>query len=190
MKVLTYVPTVRDDVKADWINYYDGVFRDLTNGKIISFRVGHKWPVILQLRDFFKPYDYVWFLDDDLEVNTGAFIEYISWFEFEIVQPSLLPVNYSHKHLLKTGRTHRDVPFCEIMAPCIRTDVLMDMDFLGESESGWGLDLLWGKRYKNTVVDYVTMKHTKPVSSGSWIMSNGLTPMQELDNIKRKYAIN
>lgn len=189
MKILTYTPTLFDN-PSDWVHDYSKSFEIVVDSKIRTGGVGHKWPCILENKKYnlYENYDYLWFIDDDVEVDREAFKAYVEKFNFEIVQPALAPVNYSHKFLVRHGRGHRRVRFCEIMAPCIRTDLFMKMDFLHESKSGWGLDLIWGNLFNNYVVDDVVMKHTQPVSSGSWVI-DGLTPHQEMERIIKKWKL-
>lgn len=201
--MLVYIPSDRfiEINGADsWINYYDRGEIELQNTcnnnlvKYISAHQSHKWPGVIYNDKYgiYDKYQYVIFMDNDVIIdNLELFSKIVYENNFEICQPSTSDKNVSHRHLIKNGNRIREVPFCEIMSPCIRIDVLKDLikNHLHKSESGWGLDLLWGKLYKNFVVDTVIMHHTRPVNSGSWIMGNGLTPFQEMQKIKKDHGL-
>lgn len=194
--MLLYIPT---DIEVQapnldyWLNYYNRGEADIIEvrgpcTKYITCHESHKWPGIIHNDRYgiYDRYQYVMFMDNDVIIEDLAlFASIVYENNFEICQPATSNKNVSHKHLIKKGNGVREVPFCEIMSPCIRIDVLKDLlkNHLYKSESGWGLDLLWGKLYKNYVVDKVVMHHTRPVSSGNWIMSNGLTPFEEMQKI-------
>ena len=57
------------------------------------------------------------------------------------------------------------------------------------SESGWGLDTLW-PRFVDTlgVFDSCVVEHVRPQQSKQWILSDGLTPTEELARITKLYA--
>jgi hypothetical protein len=69
------------------------------------------------------------------------------------------------------------VPLVEIMMPVFVHEALLAVwQTFSESQSGYGLDLLWPKVLKNkglAVVDCVQARHIGPVNSGSWRMPNG-----------------
>ena len=170
----------------------------------------HKWPGIIknvhEERWLFDQYRYFWFLDEDVEIinpfdsaGLGRFFYELLGDEsvlkskkLEILQPVLQAKNFSHPHLLYDAFSKKSlipVRFCEIMCPIIRNDVFDAMDFLHESESGWGLDHLWGVRFKNFKINTLIARHTRPVNSTNWVLSNGKTPGEELAYIAKKYGI-
>ncbi len=160
----------------------------------------HKWPtvvdIITEYRDIIQKYDYVYLIDNDVRIDNQtltAFINKVTSLNLEIAQMAVHRTNGTHAHLLHRGRKGVvRVKFCEVMAPIIRTDILLEMydkGYLSESESGWGIDYIWGKFYENWLVQDCVMYHTKKVSSTQWVMSDGRTPMMELEAIKRKYKI-
>lgn len=201
--MLVYIPTDRlisINSFDCWLNYYNKgefVLETIIYGENKKYQSGHqshKWPGVVFNNRYgvYDQYRHVLFMDNDVVVDDlEKFSKIVQDNDFEICQPATSNKNVSHRHLVKHGDGIREVPFCEIMAPCIRIDVLKDLivNHLHKSESGWGLDLLWGKLYKNYVVDIVVMHHTRPVQSGKWVMSNGLTPFEEMQKIKEDHGL-
>lgn len=182
-----------------WFNYYTGVPKELVSTYFSTIKK-HKWPTVVALLDIYRPtfeqYKYVWFIDNDVKISNRDlhyFTKKCTEKEVQIAQMSLSQTNGTHRHLLYRGhRGFLRVKFCEVMAPLIRTDVLFELyekGILSESESGWGIDYVWGKLFDNYLLQEVMMTHMKKVESTNWVMSNGKRPMQELELIKRKYKI-
>jgi len=208
-KVLIFVPVdnivINDYSGYDtWYNYYNGKPETVKNGigssKYYSTINKHKWPTIIDIislyRHIIEKYEYVYLIDNDVKFarsDLDYFIKEVTPKKVQIVQMALARMNGTHPHLLYRGRKGLiRVKFCEVMAPLIRVDVLLEMydkGYLSESESGWGIDYIWGKFYDNWLVQDCVMYHTKKVSSTQWVMSDGRTPMMELEAIKRKYKI-
>lgn len=203
-KVLIFVPVdnivINDYSGYDtWYNYYNQAPEAIISTYYSTIKK-HKWPAIVDIitkhRNIIEKYDYVYCIDNDVKITNidlNTFIERVVEQKLPIAQMALARANGTHPHLLFRGRKGMiRVKFCEVMAPLIRTDVLLDMydkGYLCESESGWGIDYIWGKFYDNYMLQECVMSHMKKVSSTHWVMSNGKTPMMELEMIKRKYNI-
>ncbi|BAQ65080.1 hypothetical protein [Geminocystis sp. NIES-3709] len=172
------------------ISYY---YSEKTEGK------GH----ILQILSEKLPdnFAYYGFLDHDIflcvsDINKMLFIADI--FNLDLFQPSLsLDSYFSFSHLLhQPGYIIKESNFVETMMPFFSNyGYLKSKEFFYESISGWGIDYIFShklfeEKRKIAIVHDVIAAHKKPVSSTYWILSNGITPYEELDNIKNKYNLN
>ncbi|HEY5790422.1 MAG TPA: hypothetical protein VIX81_07345, partial [Gammaproteobacteria bacterium] len=87
----------------------------------------------------------------------------------------------------------RNVPLVEVMAPVFSQMALNKCrEYFAESESGWGLDILWSSPVfglQPSVFDCIQMKHLRPLRSSSWQLENGLTPPQELAMMIAKFKL-
>jgi hypothetical protein len=143
-------------------------------------------------------YEVVFFLNSDIYISYAAinrFFEYVDLFALDICQPALSLNSFlSHGFLLKKDTIDvEQVPFVEVMMPCLSRAVLDEMNRLGIfSISGWGIDMyLFQKiveRLKlrpQCVVHAVSAIHMKPVESAQMRFSNGKTAQQECEDIRR-----
>ncbi len=76
----------------------------------------------------------------------------------------------------------RRVPYVEIMMPFFSKAVLADaLPTFDINQSGWGLDMyIWPKLSACYVLDGIAFGHYRTPGRRDRILSNGLTPMQEL----------
>lgn len=217
MKNLIYIPaaTRLEDIASQhlfsapepwpWhiaVNFYRSPGRTGENPSIHTFHLPlHKWPAIdLIAREFcfFENYKYLLFLDEDVHISFEDLERLFGLAQkhnTSICQASLSSSGYpTHPHLRhQPGHTGpRRVRFCEVMAPLLNSltfFALFNKGVFRESQSGWGIDYLWGNLVENYVFDEVQMTHTRPISSNHWRMPNGLTPGQELVHVCRKFNI-
>jgi len=144
-------------------------------------------------------YDVVLFMNSDLLVPTSSlntFFEINDMFALDISQPSLALNSYfSHDHTLYSpvNGLVSEIPFAEIMMPCLSGIVIEEICKLGlYTISGWGMD--------NYLFPYITKKlrltpqavvhacqvlHTKPVDSNRRVFSDGLTAHQQMERLGR-----
>lgn len=167
---------------------------------------GPKWKNIHQIlknNDFWKTYKYIWFPDDDLEVDVddvNRMFRIVNERNIALSQPSLLNENVSHEGLLHRSNITEDVfetDFIEIQMPCVRVEEVKEIVFktLEENEdniSGWGFDHYWAKMIREKyIVNSVIVRHTKPVSINSGFYKKyGVNPFEEMKRFKKKYNLN
>lgn len=143
-------------------------------------------------------YEVVFFLNSDIHISYAAInrlFEYADLFGLDICQPALsLNSFYSHHFLLKkTAIDVEQVPFVEIMMPCLSRAVIDEINRLGlYTISGWGIDMFLFqniverlKLRPQCVIHAVTAIHSKPVESARMRFSNGKTAQQECDDLRR-----
>lgn len=165
---------------------------------------GAKWRNIhevLKRNDFWKKYRYIWFPDDDLEVEVEGVNRMFRIVEergIVLSQPSLKDENVSHRGLIhrEGGGEIERTEFVEIQMPCIRREEVegVVMKVLEENEeniSGWGIDHYWSRKIEEKwIINEVIVRHTKPVSvSGGFYKKFGIDPFKEMIKIKKKYNI-
>ncbi len=119
-------------------------------------------------------YDYVLLPDDDLDMKAAdieAIFAAMRRYDLDVAQPALTWDSYfSHFSVLACpGFTLRYVNFVEIMAPCLRREVLEKIlpDF-AHTMSGFGLDYVWCRLSDNplgraAILDSVAIRHTRPI---------------------------
>jgi len=149
----------------------------------------HKWPAINRnLGAIGTEYQFYAFFDDDIVVSTDQLNQLFLIGQehgLGLFQAALSSVSvgtyFFHFHRNDLDAGPRIVPLVEIMMPVFSRKTLEKTQCtFGMSESGWGLDLLW-REYANPlcVVDGVVVSHTEPVTSSDWVLSGGLTPIEE-----------
>lgn len=166
----------------------------------------HKWPAI---NGCFKEehglwnYSYFLFLDDDVKCSwrgINHLFQVMSAHRADLFQATLSRGSNTAWSFLKQmvpSAPVRPVDFVEIMMPGFSRQALSEcFGTFGCSESGWGLDKLWPKCVrmaragipaKVLVTDNITFAHENQVTSGSWVLSNGLTPMQDMPLVEGRY---
>lgn len=164
-----------------------------------SFIKKHKWPAISDLLEdqesiLHKGYSYIMFMDNDMIISSSDLLDFfniVNDFKFPISQPSVTRLSSYWSFLEhREDSFYRLVRFCEVMMPCFKYDVLLSCkDLLSKSESGWGLDCVWGYQYDNYVVDVVVAEHIGGVTSHNWKLSNNKTPQKEKEDLIKEYKI-
>ncbi|MBZ9847575.1 hypothetical protein LB565_06165 [Mesorhizobium sp. CA14] len=152
--------------------------------------------------DLLQRYQYFWLPDDDLEADRRtieAIFANMRRLDLDVGQPSLtLDSYFSHLPFMRCDSFEfRFVDKIEIMAPCIRADVLVKVLPLFEhSMSGFGLDSVWTRlgpdnRRKSAVFDGLSIRHTRPVGSAlaRTMLEKGLTPEAEYAQLKARFGL-
>lgn len=142
-------------------------------------------------------YEVVCFMNSDIYVSVSSlnkFFEINDLFALDFSQPSLsLNSHYSHLHSRHIpGGGVIDVPFIEIMMPCLSANVINEICRIGVTTiSGWGLDVALFPYIKNklnlknpAVIHDCTVIHIKPIESFR-IYSDGLNPNEQMDYLKK-----
>ncbi|MCW2316495.1 hypothetical protein M2322_002043 [Rhodoblastus acidophilus] len=143
----------------------------------VVLRPGGKWDglhAVLSEPGLLDGYDYILLPDDDLDM-TAADIEAIfaamRRHDLDVAQPALSWDSYfSHFSVLACpGFGLRYVNFVEIMAPCLRRDVLEKiLPEFAHTMSGFGLDYVWCRlsedpRRRAAILDSIPVRHTRPI---------------------------
>ncbi len=181
------------------LNDWTGVGEGLERAEYVFKERGHKWPCAkVNLPKLPRPYDYYAFLDFDIEITTPSLNRLFLVGEalgLDLYQAALGPRSHgSYPSLFAQPKSLvRSTPFVEIMMPVFNRGALEDcVDTFDESESGYGLDHLWGHllEHRNmAVVDAVVAEHPRPIESHQWRTAAGLTPLEELQQIVKKYGL-
>lgn len=142
------------------------------------YEKGLKWQYMKKYltEEYCRPYDYIFIWDDDLELQTFSFRQFIEIMQrngLELAQPALTHTSYfSHKITLQTNqKVGRFTTFVEVMAPVFTREAWSRFwGMISETDNywGWGYDLLARSRchYKRMgIVDSQTVRHTRPVRS-------------------------
>jgi hypothetical protein len=140
-------------------------------------RRGGKWDglhAVLGEKGALDGYDYILLPDDDLDMRAadieGVFAA-MRRHDLDVAQPSLSWDSYfSHFSVLSCpGFTLRYVNFVEIMAPCLRRDVLEKiLPEFAHTMSGFGLDYVWCRlsdhpHLRAAILDSIAIRHTRPI---------------------------
>ncbi len=142
-------------------------------------------------------YSFYALLDDDIEVSVEDLNRLFLAGErhgLDLYQPALIATSYtSYKQLLeRAGSAPRPVAVVEMMVPFFSASALdICLPTFAENQSGWGLDLYaWPHLLSHTrlcVVDWIPVKHRRPIRSKGAVSSSGLTYKQEMRLIQTKY---
>jgi hypothetical protein len=171
----------------------------------VALRPGGKWDglhAVLSQQGALDGYDYVLLPDDDLDM-TAADIEAIfaamRRHDLDVAQPALSWDSYfSHFSVLSCpGFTLRYVNFVEIMAPCLRRDVLEKiLPEFAHTRSGFGLDYVWCRlsddpRGRAAILDSIAIRHTRPVGRvlRGAMAQQGLVAEDEEEVLRRTFGV-
>lgn len=111
----------------------------------------------------------------------------------DFFHPSLSLCSYgTHEHLFnRPGSMVRKVPHIEGIFPGFSARAISHLkQYPNLSTSSYGLDAhLWPAiaekhQFETAVIDAVTIRHVRPVRSGTLLFSNGLTARQETEAVK------
>ena len=197
----------------DWdllVNYYDAAGFDAGVGEYVFFQPGTKFTAISKLwqshSGLFLKYDHVLFLDDDILVSTGKLnrlFEICREKKLDLAQMTLSENSHCVWKLFysQPSKTLRYVSGVEIMMPVLSRRALIETgrDF-SRSVSGFGLDLLAGKKLINdkrdniAVIDQVVAEHTKPIDQGgggyySYLRSRHINAKAELWHLVTTFGL-
>lgn len=149
-----------------------------------------------------ESYEVVCFMNSDLFVGVSSLNEFFDTndlFGLDFSQPSLGANSYfSHPHTVNIpGACAVQVPFIEIMMPCLSREVINEINRLGlYTISGWGLDVdlfpFIQRKLKlkaPAVVHTCQVIHSKSVSSGGVKYSDGLTAREQMEKLREAIAL-
>ncbi|WP_322419050.1 hypothetical protein [Mesorhizobium huakuii] len=194
------------DCKFDLIVSYYGTdpsaFRQSFENRVDC--KGGKWDgihaVLSQQPELLDHYQYIWLPDDDLEADRATIetmFGNMRRLDLHIAQPALtLDSYFSHLPFLRCKSFEfRLVDTIEIMAPCLRADVLAKMlPFFKHSMSGFGMDVLWTRLAAqnlgtSAVFDALPIRHTRPVGThlATAMLKSGRTAEEEYRRLALKY---
>lgn len=165
-----------------WVVCYDEIALEdcKRTSDLCEFKQGPKWQLIRfminKYKDQVAKYNSVWLPDDDLQISVAHINLMMDRFKddyfIQIAQPSMYNYNVSWPGVIHQ-ENGEDVLFtnsAEIMAPLLRTDVLLDFFPVidrDECKCGWGLDFSWCHLYQVAVMNQAIMRHTRPVFGGN-----------------------
>jgi hypothetical protein len=187
-----------------WIHYYgedETIYEKYKEScKFITRGKGSKYENITNLlnqHELWKIYDYIWFPDDDIKINSKdlkRFYEYSVYYDVDISQPSLYDINVSHKSLVNKENWNCEwVDFIEIQMPLFKVSIFdkIIFPFLNENKwnkSGFGFDFWWSDKwiekynFKKLLVHEIYAIHTNPV--GLSYNKQGFNPTNDFNNLK------
>lgn len=145
-------------------------------------------------------YDAIWITCDDICTNATDINKMFNIFmsnNLWLAQPALTRDSYySHGITLQEqGNILRYTSFVEAMVPIFSPDALsVCWKSFGESQSGWGLDLIWPKLLGNpmdkvAIIDQTTVKHTRPVFGGTLYRDINGSHHQDLAKVWDEYKL-
>jgi len=142
-----------------------------------------------------EPAEWICWMPADIECNMEDMLKACESAPSEFWALSLSadsPV--SHHHTRRMGSGWREVPLVDL-APVYSWAMAVEASrHFHESKSGWGLDLIFAEMNRKRtghcahVCDDYEMRHTKELESQGWVIE-GLSPMQEMEQIKRRHGI-
>lgn len=192
-----------------WVNYYDPRAVTPRAGDLVSNQVGTKFTAIAHLyeshRELFDGYDYVWLLDDDIEL-TGRQIEaafhHARVAGADLAQPSLTHDSYCVWSALhhRPGSRWRQVSTVEIMMPIYSRAMVAELfPHFRRSVSGFGLDLLAGKICAErggtaVVIDEVVARHGQKIDQAGgayykFLRANDINAKAELWHLVQEFDL-
>lgn len=161
------------------VNYYDAVGFHADLGDYVTFQKGTKftsmWTLWKKFRSILQAYDHVLFLDDDVETtyqDLNRMFEMCRKHQLDLSQMSLSDASFTSWGALfsRSGMASpRPISAVEIMMPVFSRKALeLVAPSFGQSVSGFGLDLVWGKLVGDAggriaILDEVQATHARPV---------------------------
>ncbi len=161
---------------------------------------GLKWPLLSIASKRFAmeiaSYDAIWCPDDDLLIDALSVNALFDWFhklELNLAQPAM--AEGSHVWFQTTRQCPyaiaRFVDLVELGAPVFSQEVFQRLAWtFSESETGWGLDLLWGRLLayeKMAIIHTVAFTHTRPYFAGG--SYGAQRPLHDAKRLIEKYAM-
>jgi hypothetical protein len=172
--------------------------------RTILFR-GGKWDglhAVLGKSGALEGYDYILLPDDDLDMKASdieAIFAAMRRHDLDVAQPSLTWDSYfSHFSVLACpGFSLRYVNFVEIMAPCLRRDVLEKiLPEFAHTMSGFGLDYVWCRLSDNpyrraAIFDNISIRHTRPIGRAlrKHMASQGVIAEDEEQFLRTRFGV-
>lgn len=166
----------------------------------------YKWWMV---QDFFTQhphyltrYNAFFFPDDDIEITRSQINQLFRYFNglpIMLSQPSLTADSFASWPVLfsKKWSAMRYVTTVELMCPIMKRATLEHLlPTFKLTQSGWGIDLLWGKMIaekfgplKITVLDLIEVRHGKPVGEGELYTKINQPARSEENGIREKYDL-
>jgi hypothetical protein len=180
----------------------------LPSGKNIAVfeYLSFKWWMI---HDFFQDhpealsrYDSFFFIDDDIEITEPDLRRLFLVFRalpLQMAQPSLTRDSFMSWRALrhKPLSGYRLVTTVELMCPLMKREALQCLlPTFKLTQSGWGIDLLWGKQLRErfgprqiAVIDRLQVRHGKPVGLGELYEKIQQPAKAEEDKLRDQFGI-
>lgn len=184
------------------LNYYHEPKSPPPPAEHVFVQNGTKTTAIAKLIEerpgLFDPYDYVLFLDDDIDLSPAQlalFFETMRDNGLDFAQPALREGSYGSFPALfhkKDSAGFRRVNYVEIMMPALSRRALAAVgNCFSQGISGFGVDALIGARVARlfgptiAVVDRVTARHERPIDLEGgplyrYLSANGVDPGVEM----------
>jgi len=182
----------------------DLVYRCVYYDTFTTFKYPGLWDVFWDEPRLLR-YNYFWMPDEDIDLSCkeiNKLFDRMKELNLDLAQPSIEKSDTSfpswecfvHKENTDVIYTN----FIEIMCPCLGRDALGKcLDTFKESQSGWGLDLVWtkliGDKSNNiAIINSVVARHTRPIKDGGLydsLQKRRISPSQERKQLMRKYGI-
>lgn len=146
--------------------------------------------VLNEHSDVISRYDRIWCPDDDIAADVRCVNRLFDLFtkhQLDLAQPAISAGEVTYESLRQQpGSLLRYSPFVEVMCPIFTRDALLRVKplFL-ESQSGWGLDLVWSTWFpkrKVAILDACGVEHTGALLRGDLYQKlklRGIDPYQE-----------
>ena len=141
-----------------------------------------------------QPGGVFWFPDPDLEFEDGLpcqLFESVMRHDLTISQPALTEDSACSHHQLICQKHNdpRPVDFSEIMCPLFSYAALQrNLWTFDLNYSGFGIDYLWGRKEKCTVLDWLTVRHPSSPGYHNTAVKIGFPdPRRELAEVQRLY---
>jgi hypothetical protein len=167
---------------------------------------GGKWDGLAALfvarPELLDRYDFIWLPDDDIAADTrtvNGIFDAMSRCDLALAQPGLTSDSYYTYigYLRSRSFTLRYSNAIEIMAPCVRSDLLRRaIPLVMNSPSGWGLDAVWTRldddnRRKSAILDQWPVRHTRPLGKAlaAAIAKQGGSPWDDLSEMRRRFGM-
>lgn len=166
---------------------------------------GTKWNIIydlkIQIKELFEKYDYFFFPDDDLIMNTSSinrFFEIASEYKLSLCQPGIVGYISVPFTIPRPLTKIRFTNWVEIMCPCFSSEALkLCWKTFNLNKSNWGIAFVWNlllekPKDKIAIIDEIAAIHTRAIGSGENYKNNlaQKEALEELSIIIKKYQIN
>lgn len=159
----------------------------------------HNIKRLLNSNSILEDYEYIWLPDWDISFkhrDLQTLFMLAKQYDFDLCQPSLSIDSYMSWAITQHNPNDsvRITNFVEVMCPLFKNSFLKEVLWtLDLNYSSWGLDFLWGKLAKENkigIIDLVSVKHERPITSHEWLLPNNQNANEELEDLKKKYNLN
>jgi hypothetical protein len=191
-----------DIIIIDYTSENEGITYPSNDIKVIfESNGGYKYKNIkkcIETLDILEKYDYIWLPDWDVRISNESVNKLFmlaEQFNLDLCQPSLSSDSHMSWSITEYNPDSvvRLTNFVEVMCPLFKSSFLKEVLWTFDlNYSSWGLDFLWceiGKEKTIGIIDSVIVKHERPISSHEWILPNGKTAHQELEELQKNYNL-